>query len=370
MKRYIGEKARFIREQTAADEHILIIPGSEDSVTQQERSRTYTIKSPLVSRTSRYRMLLRLEAVEEILERELPDLIESGDPYQVAWKAVHSGRALGIPVVGFYHSHFPEAYLRTTQKFLGRTVSEFILDFARRYICSLYNSFARTIVPSPALGQVLEEWGVRNVVHSDLGVDTTTFHPHHAQVEDVRGEHRIPAEKTLLLYVGRLAFEKNAQTLFDAFRGLAAENFHLMVVGDGLLRHEVERLQEETGAVTWLPYCAAPGDLAAIYRAADLLVHPGVQETFGLVTLEAQACGTPVIGIRGSYMDRIVLTDQQGWAAENTVAALAAAIVDAREKMKVMGGERLSRRVAARYSWTEVFGRLFDLYRQVIAERK
>ena len=69
-----------------------------------------------------------------MLERERPDLIESGDPYQVAWKAIASGHALRIPVVGFYHSHFPEAYLRSTAKFLGHTATEAVMDLARRYV--------------------------------------------------------------------------------------------------------------------------------------------------------------------------------------------------------------------------------------------
>ncbi len=55
-------------------------------------------------------------------------------------------------------------------------------------------------------------------------------------------------------------------------------------------------------------------------------MHPGVQETFGLVTLESQACGTPVVGIRGSYMDRIVFSDLGSWAAENRPESLAEAI--------------------------------------------
>ena len=155
---------------------MLIIPGERDACVRGDRSRVYTIRSPLISKTSRYRLLLRLEAVEEILERERPDLIESGDPYQVAWKAVHSGQALRIPVIGFYHSHFPEAYLRSARKFLGETVTEFLMDGSRRYVRSLYNRFERTLVPSPALGELLTEWGVRNVVPSDLGVDTAVFH--------------------------------------------------------------------------------------------------------------------------------------------------------------------------------------------------
>jgi len=109
VKRYVAEKVRHIRERTERDEHLLIIPGECDTMTEENRARVYTIKSPLISRTSRYRILLRLERIEEILMKERPDVIECGDPYQVAWKAVHSGAALRIPVVGFYHSHFPEA---------------------------------------------------------------------------------------------------------------------------------------------------------------------------------------------------------------------------------------------------------------------
>ena len=366
VKRYVSEKVRHIREHTAGDEHVLIIPGERDEMIETERARTYTIKSPLISRTSRYRILLRLEAIERILEIERPDILECGDPYQVAWKAVHSGAALRIPVVGFYHSHFPEAYIRTAQKFCGRTVTEFFHDFSRRYIRSLYNRFERTLVPSPALGDLLAQWGVQNIAHTDLGVDTGVFHPRPAPSEDVRAQLGIPRDRTLLLYVGRLAQEKNTHTLFAAFLQLArtfADRFHLLIIGDGLQRSELGRIKSE---ITHLSYCADAAQLAAHYRAADLFVHPGVQETFGLVTLEAQACGTPVIGIHGSYMDRIIHSDQTLWARENSPAALAAAIEEtSREDLK-HSGAAVSRLVSAQYSWEQIFTRLFDLYREVI----
>jgi alpha-1,6-mannosyltransferase len=371
VKRYVSEKVRYIREQTADDEHILIIPGERDEVIESERARVYTIKSPLISRTSRYRILLRLEAIERVLEKERPDLIESGDPYQVAWKAVHSGAALRIPVVGFYHSHFPEAYIRTMQKFCGRTVTEFFHDFSRRYIRSLYCRFERTLVPSPALGDLLTAWGVNNIAHTDLGVDTAIFHPQPVPGENPRAELGIPGDRTLLLYVGRLAQEKNTQTLFAAFAQLASsfpDRFHLMVIGDGLQRAELSTLnaQLSTRCLTHLSYCGDSVQLAAYYRAADLFVHPGVQETFGLVTLEAQACGTPVIGIRGSYMDRIIHSDQTLWARENTPAALAVAIEETSRADLKHSGERVSRLVAAQYSWTQIFNGLFGIYHEVI----
>ncbi|HEY5792988.1 MAG TPA: glycosyltransferase, partial [Chthoniobacterales bacterium] len=176
---------------------------------------------------------------------------------------------------------------------------------------------------------------------------------------------------TLLLYVGRLASEKNVKTLFAAFELLhAAEagKWHLLAIGDGTQRGSLQALRERTGAVTWLPYCSEANQLAGYYRAADLFVHPGVCETFGLVTLESQASGTPVVGIKGSYMDRIIFTNQSHWAAENTPEALAAAIRDNRRQDLRAAGLAASEMVRARYSWRSVFDRLFGIYERVIAE--
>lgn len=367
VKRYLHEKILYLHEHTESDRHVLIVPGAKDSVTDDGRSRTYSIRSPLISKTSRYRALLRLEAIEEVLEKEKPDLIESGDPYQVAWKAVASGDALRIPVIGFYHSHFPEAYLRSIEKYFGRTATDFAMDLCKRYIRNLYNSFSSTLVPSPALGTLLAEWGVENLRSIDLGVNTAIFKPDHAS--QARVELEIPESAFLLLYVGRLAHEKNTRTLFEAFELLARDHagyFHLLAVGDGAQRASLQELQQRTGAVTWLPYCGDSTRLATMYSAADLFVHPGVQETFGLVTLESQACGTPVVGIRGSYMDRIIHSDQTHWAAENTPTALASAILGASKLDLATIGIAVSRRVTRQYSWEKVFENLFAIYREVI----
>lgn len=368
VKRYLAEKTAYLRKHTG-DRHVLIIPGETTVARNEGPTRVYTIASPLLSRKSRYRALINLDAVERILEGERPDIIESGDPYQLAWKALASGAALGIPVVAFYHSHFPEAYVRSTTKFLGATATGMMMDAARRYVRALYSKFARTLVPSAALGALLADWGVANTVTIDLGVDPAQFHPSDAPADSTREELGLPAGVKLLLYVGRLSPEKNTHTLFAAFALLCRAHpgrFHLLAVGDGGQRRAIQALGKKTGAVTWEPYCGDAAQLARRYRAADLFVHPGVQETFGLVTLESQACGTPVVGIRGSYMDRIVFSDLGHWAAENSPASLADAIVRmSQEDLRAIGA-RSSASVIARYSWDGVFDRLFGVYREVI----
>ena len=372
VKRYISEKVAWMRRARPDDRHILVIPGERTECREDGLARVYTIRSPLVSRTARYRALLNLTAVEEILERERPDVIESGDPYQVAWKALASGDALRIPVVGFYHSHFPEAYLRTIGKFFGPIAVEITRDVARRYVRELYNRFAATIVPSPALAALLSEWGVRNTRPGELGVDTGLFHPEAPADEsaEVRRSLGIPDGQLLLLYVGRLSLEKNVETMFDAFRLLAAGpdggRYALLVTGDGPERKYLPDLQRQCPHVFWLPYQGDGHQLARLYRAADMFVHPGVQETFGLVALESQACGTPVVGIRGSYMDRIILSDQKHWAEENSAPALADAIRRMAGRDLKADGREASARVRRLYDWDRVFTRLFGVYAELV----
>jgi alpha-1,6-mannosyltransferase len=370
VKRYVHEKANYIRERTS-DEHVLIVPGEKTERTGDERTSIYSIRSPLISKTARYRALLDLRAVGEILERERPDIVESSDPYQVGWKAISFGRSARIPVVAFYHSHFPEAYLRGASKLLGARAGKSLMSGAQRYVRKMYNRFEATLVPAEPLAETLKDWGVTNTRVAPLGVNTAVFRPEPDHSGSMPGL-AVHEGKILLLYVGRLAPEKNTATLFEAFRILGSRrpDFAFLVIGDGPQREQLNRLREETGRMSWLQYCTDPLELARYYRAADLFVHPGVQETFGLVALESQACGTPVVGIRGSRLDGIILHDQESWAERNDPEALADAIEQFSRRDLPVLGRIAAEKAAARYAWPRVFENLFCIYREVCANYK
>jgi alpha-1,6-mannosyltransferase len=370
VKRYVHEKIAYISNCSPDDTHVLIVPGAKTELTTNGRSRVYSIRSPLVSRSSRYRALLNLRAIEEILEGERPDLIESSDPYQIGWKAIAAGRALRVPVVGFYHSHFPEAYLRGGTNFLGNRGTQRAMTLTRAYVRKLYNRFQATLVPSERLSELLSEWGVSNVRPVRLGVNIGVFKPVPDDGAATRQSLGVGRGQTLLLYAGRLAREKNTPTLFRAFELLYQRRhnkFHLLVIGDGPQRSKVQKLQRRIGNISWISYCSDSVDLARYYRAADLFVHPSVQETFGLVALESQACGTPVVGIRGSYMDRIICHDQKSWAQKNSPDALADAIEDFSAKKLSALGKTAAGATERLYSWPRVFEELFCIYREVRA---
>ena len=362
MRRYIAEKVRSLR--ACGGRHVLIIPGEHDTVSGDDSARVYTIASPQISRVTQYRVLLRLGEIGRILAAEKPDLVENGDPYQVGFAVARHAAALGIPSVAFYHSHFAESEVRPLERLLGPTVAELCVSLAARYSRRLYRRYSRTLVASPAIARVLEGWGIDNTALVDLGVDPQRFYP--GDRATARTSLGIAENARVLLSVGRLAAEKNTRLLCEAFRRL--QGYHLVITGEGLQRDCVERLRDETGAVTWLPFLDSHDELLRLFHAADLFVHPGVQETFGLVTLEAQACGLPVVGIRGTAMDRIVRHTQDFWAQTATPGALANAIESAFSHDLPALGRSARTAVVAEFSWSSVMARLFDVYREVIHE--
>jgi alpha-1,6-mannosyltransferase len=370
VKRYVHEKIAYIEKHSPQDRHVLVIPGPRTEMTENGRSRIYSIHSPVLSRKSGYRALLNLRGIDEILERERPDIIESGDPYQVAWRAIAAGRSLRIPVIGFYHSHFPEAYVRSGAKVLGRRSGDALMKLSRAYVRKLYNKFAATLVASEKLANVLIGWGVHNVRPARLGVNIDIFQPAPNDGSATRAALGVAPHQKLLLYVGRLAKEKNTETLsksFELLQNRVRGRFHLLVVGDGPQRVYLEKLRSRVGNVSWIQYCTNSMDLARYYRAADLFVHPGIQETFGFVALESQACGTPVVGIKGSYMDRIIFHEQKSWARENSPEALADAIERSSARKLSILGSGAAEAAGNLYSWPRVFEQLFCIYREVCA---
>ena len=132
------------------------------------------------------------------------------------------------------------------------------------------------------------------------------------------------------------------------------------------MRKRVQQLQAETGAVIWRPYIENKTELRRCYRAADLFVHPGVVETFGLVAVESQACGCPVIGIRGTNMDDHIHAGLELWAERNCPKALAGAIEHAADQNLEQIGVSASLRTRAIYHWPNVFTELWRYYRSAI----
>lgn len=371
VKRYLMDKQRFLAARPGAH-HVLIVPSHRDAVTRSATSTLHEVKSPRLIGSASYRLLISRKKILEIVRAEQPDLIEVGDPYRTAWIGLEAGAELGVPVVAFYHSDFPRAIGRTVIRFAGETVQRMISGPMQRYIVRLYNRMSATVVSTRRLEQILDSCGIERLVHVPLGTDIDTFQSRGTR-ERVRAELGLAPDTQMLLFVGRIAREKNIRSLVAALDHIATDTprHHLVLVGDGELRENIQREVARRANLTWLPYCESPQKLAELYSAADLFVHPGRYETFGLVALEAQACGTPVLVVREGGVEDAVEGEQPPLVArDGSARGLAAAI-----EHFLRAGDTPARRTARRrrvvrhFAVERTFDRMLSLYEHLIARR-
>ncbi len=156
--------------------------------------------------------------------------------------------------------------------------------------------------------------------------------------EYLAARYRLP--QPVLLYVGRVAVEKN----LEAFLSLKVRG-HKVVVGDGPQR---EALQRQYPAVIWRGYLQGQG-LAKAYTEADVLVFPSLTDTFGLVMLEAMACGTPVAAFPVTGPRDVIREGINGALDEDLSRAVVRALRIPRERVRAFAEDHDWRAIARRF---------------------
>ncbi len=370
VRRYIEDKSRRFAEKPDV-QHIVIIPSDQNVIEYQFGSKIYHIKSLRLFGSISYRMLLNKKRIFSILDDEKPDIIEVGDPYRSAWIALQGARRLNVPVVAFYHSDFPRALGRTIRRFCGKSIETLLSAPINRYIVNLYNQMSATVVASKRLKSILNECGVSNVAHIPLGTDVTKFHPN-PNASRIRKELNVGENDTLILFVGRLAREKNIRQLVRMMDDLRENpggggRCHLLLVGDGELRRLVERALKNHDDITWFRYCTDAKHLTAYYSAADVFIHAGVYETFGLTSLEAQACGARVVIVEGGGMEDTVEGEQPLIMARSKYHNdLADAVRRVRAVTGSQSPEQRRQRMVETFSIEKTIDRLVVLYQHLL----
>lgn len=206
--------------------------------------------------------------VRRMLDEQQPDAIHiatEGPLGQAGRKYCHKR---GIKFTTSYHTQFP-MYLK---RYFGipQTLSY-------RFIRWFHGAAEATLVPTATVGRELEARGLKNIVVWRRGVDTDQFKP------EPKHDYGLP--RPIFLYAGRVAIEKN----IEAFLELDLPG-SMVVVGDGPPR---EALAKKFPHVHFAGYQFGE-DLASHYAGADVFVFPSKTDTFGVVMLEANACGLPV----------------------------------------------------------------------------
>lgn len=213
-----------------------------------------------------------------------PDAVYIATEGPLGYSALRTAKRLGIPVATGYHTRFPE-FMRNYR--LGA-----LAPIAEGWLRRFHNCADATLVPTRALCEELGKRRYRSPRLLSRGVDAQLFHPARRD-EELRRQLGVSERGLLVIYVGRIAPEKNLGLAVRAFRAIAAHRpeARYLWVGDGPARATLARENPD-----FLFVGVQRGEaLARHFASADLFLFPSLTETFGNVVLEAMACGVATV---------------------------------------------------------------------------
>jgi len=225
------------------------------------------------------------------------DVIHIHTPFTAHYVGIHFGKKLDIPVVETYHTFF-EDYLHHYLPFIPQFISRKLARTISRRQC---NAVDGIVSPSKPMLDVLKQYGIKTPAEVvATGLDDSSF----ASVdgEHFRMSHDIPLIQPMLLFVGRVAHEKNIGFLLEMHVELIKKHPDalLVITGEGpaeeSIKHSIDKLGI-SNKVRMIGYLDRSHELIACYKAADIFVFASKSETQGLVLLEAMAQGTAVVAI-------------------------------------------------------------------------
>jgi len=265
------------------------------------------------------------------------DVVHTHTPFAIGYAGIQVGRGLGIPIVHTYHTYYAEYahYFRA-----GAPVARRVTPAISRWFCNLHDL---VLAPSQDTQQLLTGYGVRRPVEVLM---TGVAVPGEATLaERAEARHRLglEPEARTILFVGRIAREKNLDLLLETMLLLREREprARLLLAGDGPDRHRLERVVAARGLgahvrfLGWIPH----DEIVECYRASDLFLFPSLTETQGLALLEAMACGCAVVAARGPGTRDLIDHGVNGLLADPDAPSLAAAAE------AVLGQPNLARRL-------------------------
>ena len=299
--------------------------------------------------------------------QEKYDIIHVQTPFGAHYLGVKLARLLGVPCVETYHTFFEE-YLYHYIPLLPKQLLRFA---AQRFSRHQGNSLDAMVVPSNAMLRVLRNYGVTTPIEViPTGIPIDRFAP--GDRAAFRKRFGIAQDRPVLLFVGRVAHEKNIEFLLKHLERVGKEivDVLLVIAGDGPARASLMREVSLRGLgpnVMFIGYLDRQVELSDCYRSADVFVFASRTETQGLVLLEAMAQGVPVIST-AELGTRDVLQDGQGvWIAQEELTDFSGKVIKmlrdegARRALGVLGC-----RYAHEWSATKQAQRMASFYRAVI----
>jgi len=259
------------------------------------------------------------------LQTQKFDVVHIQTPFVAHYAGLQLARRLGVPCLETYHTFFEE-YLFHYLPILPRSLWRALTRRFSRHQCDQLDGL---VVPSQAMRDVLVQYGVRTRMEViPTGMPADAFEEGDGLA--FRARYNIAPDRPVLVFVGRVAFEKNIEFLVRVTHELKQTthpDILLLIAGEGPAKARLQRLGQTLGLeanLGFVGYLARGPELSSCYQAADAFVFASRTETQGLVLLEAMSLGVPVVSTAVMGTADILAAERGALVAKEEIGHFAA----------------------------------------------
>lgn len=260
---------------------------------------------------ARFRVSPGRELYRGIIEWN-PDIVHSQCEFSTFFMAKKIAEECKIPLVHTYHTVYEDyTHYFSPYKKWGRDMVQFLT----RQISEKVDSM---IAPSTKIETLLKGYGIHcpvSVIPSGIDLSKYDAQTRTDSRERIRRKYKMDRKTTVLLYVGRLAKEKNVEELLEYQQKIQESGTILMIVGGGPYLETLRKKAAELGVMESVIFTGmvSPAEVASYYPAGDLFVSASTSETQGLTYAEALAAGLPLLCRRDQCLRAVVEEGKNGW---------------------------------------------------------
>ena len=324
---------------------------------------------------SRLTSIYPVRAVNKIKSWNL-DVIHSQTEFAIGTFARLFAKQYNIPLVHTYHTLYEDYVHYITKGYFDKS-SKKIVEYLSKFYCE--TTATELIVPTNKIYKLFKEKYKfeKNIHIIPTGIETERFYKENIdskQVDDLRRSLKINKKDFIILFVGRLAEEKNVEFLINSQKELIKKykNIKLIIVGDGPDKEKYEKLSKDldledniifTGKVSW-------EDMPYYYHVADIFATASKTETQGLTIIEAMASNVVPVCMRDEAFQSMVAEDLNGlfFETEEEYQKQVLFLYENRDELQKI--DKQARIQAEHYSSKNYADRVLEVYNRAIKEKQ
>jgi 1,2-diacylglycerol 3-alpha-glucosyltransferase len=304
-----------------------------------------------------------------VIKEFKPDIIHIHHPFVLSMPAIMYAEKLGIPKILTIHTQY-ERYA-----YYVSPVPQVITNEAIKMIVASFSSKVDVVTtPSESMKKLINRYNIKKeIVVIPNAIDLNIFQEKDEQTcNNIREQLELSNEDIVLLYVGRISFEKNIDKIIKSLALLKDKNIDkvkLVLVGEGTALNQLKSIVKSVGLEQNVKFVGAVDSetVKSYYQISDLFTFASTSETFGMVIIEALASGVPVLAVRAPGAIDILSDGFDGMLVEDDVSEFSARL-ELLIKNKDLR-KRLAKGAfytAQRYSIDNISDQMLNLYQRLV----